>query len=57
MGFLGGSDGKESTCYVGDPGFDPWVRKMPWIREWLPTPVFPPGEFHGQSCLAGYSPW
>ena len=39
------------------PGFDPWVRKIPWRREWLPTPVFWPGEFHGQRRLAGYSPW
>ena len=27
-----------------------------WRREWLPTPVFLPGEFHGQRSLAGYSP-
>ena len=39
------------------PGFDPWVRKSPWRREWLPTPVFLPGEFHGQRSLGGYSPW
>ena len=32
--------------------FDPWVGKIPWRREWLPTPVFWPGEFHGL-----YSPW
>jgi len=57
VGFPGGSDGKESAWNVGDPGFDPWVRKVPWIREWLPTPVFLPGEFHGQRSLAGYSPW
>ena len=25
--------------------------------EWQPTPVFLPGEFHGQRSLAGYSPW
>ena len=25
--------------------------------EWLPTPVFLLGEFHGQRSLAGYSPW
>jgi len=25
-------------------------------REWLPTPVFLPGELHGQRSLAGYSP-
>ena len=39
------------------PGFDPWVRKIPWRREWLPTPVFLPGKSHGQRSLAGYSPW
>ena len=37
--------------------FDPWVRKIPRRREWLPTPVFLPGESHGQRSLAGYSPW
>ena len=26
-------------------------------REWLPTPVFLPGEFHGQSSLVGYNRW
>ena len=30
---------------------------MPWRRKWQPTPVFLPGEFHGQRSLAGYSPW
>ena len=39
------------------PGFDPWVGKIPWRREWQPTPVFLPGEFHGQRSLVGYSPW
>ena len=34
-----------------------WVGKIPWRREWLPTPVFKPGEFHGQRSLVGYSPW
>jgi len=33
--------------------FYPWVEKILWIREWLPTPVFLPGEFHGQRSLAG----
>ena len=37
-------------------GFDPWVRKIPWRRTWLPTPVFLSGESHGQRILAGYSP-
>ena len=39
------------------PGFNPWVGKIPWRREWQPTSVFFPGEFHGQRHLAGYSPW
>ena len=29
-------------------GFDPWVGKIPWRRAWQPTPVFLPGESHGQ---------
>ena len=33
------------------------MRKISWRREWLPTPVFLPGESHGQRSLAGYSPW
>ena len=40
-----------------ETGFDPWVGKIPWTREWQPTPVFLPGEFHRQRRLAGYSPW
>ena len=35
----------------GRPGFDPWVGKIPWRRERLPTPVFWPGEFHGLYSL------
>ena len=27
---------------------DPWVGKSPWRRKWQPTPVFLPGESHGQ---------
>ena len=52
QGVPGVLDGKKSTCSVERPGFDPWVGKKPWRREWLPTPVFWPGEFHGL-----YSPW
>ena len=37
--------------------FDPWVGKIPWRREWQPTPVFLPEESHGQKNLVGYSPW
>ena len=39
------------------PGSDPWVGKIPWRRDWPPTPVFFPGEFHGQRSLVGYGPW
>ena len=35
--------------------FHPWVRKIPWRRAWQPTPVFLPGESHGQRSLVGYS--
>ena len=38
-------------------GFHPWVRKIVWRRAWQPTPVFLPGESHGQRSLVGYSPW
>ena len=34
-------------------GFYPWFGKIPWRREWLPTPVFLPGESHGQRNLVG----
>ena len=59
MGFAG-AYGKESVCQCRRykrRGFDPWVRKIPWRRAWQPTPVFFPGEPHGQRSLAGYSPW
>ena len=39
------------------PRFNPWVGKFPWRGEGLPTPVFLPGEFHGQSSQMPYSPW
>ena len=42
---------------MGKPGFDPWVGKIPWRRAWKPTPVFLPGEVHGQRSLKGYNPW
>ena len=37
-------------------GFDLWVRKILWRREWLPAPVFLPGEFPGQRSLVDCSP-
>ena len=47
---------KEATCQCRRCMFSPWIRKIPWRREWLPTPVYLPGEFHGQRRLVGYSP-
>ena len=38
--FPAGSAGEESACNAGDPRFDPWVRKIPWRRDRLPTLVF-----------------
>ena len=38
-------------------GSDPWVGQIPWRRERQPTPVFLPGESHGQGSLVGCSPW
>ena len=48
---------KESTCQGRRGRFDPWVRKIPWRRKGLPTPVFLPGESHGQRSMTGYNPW
>ena len=47
-----GSGGKESTCNVGDLGSIP--GKIPWRRACQLTPVYLPGESHGQWSLASY---
>ena len=39
------------------PGFNPWFGKIPWRREWQPTPESLPGEFHWQRSLEDYRPW
>ena len=54
-GCPGGSDSEESDCNAGDSGSIPGL--IPWRRECQPTPVFLPGEFHGQRRLVGCSPW
>ena len=59
-GFPAGASGKEPACQrkrQKRPRFHPWVAKIPWRRAWQPTPVFLPGESHGQRSLVGYSPW
>ena len=49
--------GKESICQCRRfRRCGPWVRKIPWGRKWIPTPVFLPGKSHGERSLAGYSP-
>ena len=60
VGFPGGTSGKESACQCRSHRsykFSLWVGKIPWRRKWHPTPVFLPGESHGQRSLACYSPW
>ena len=52
--------GKEFTCQCRSHRrcrFNLWVRKIPWRRKWQLTPVFLPGESHGQRSLEGYSTW
>ena len=52
--------GKGSACQFRrrkKHRFNPWVRKIPWSRKWLPNPVFLPEKFHGQRKLVGYSLW
>ena len=56
----GGTSSKEPTCQFmrhWRHRFNPWVGNIPWRRKWQPTPVFLPGECHGQRRLAGYSSW
>ena len=48
-------NGKKSSSYAGDtrgvgsiPG-----GKIPWRKEWQPTPVFLPGKSYDQRSLVG----
>ena len=47
----GGSNLLVNTGDIKRPGFYPWVHKIPWRRDWQPTPVFLPGESYGQRIL------
>ena len=40
-----------SRCILG------FILYLCWSKKWHLTPVFLPGESHGQRNLAGYSPW
>ena len=61
--FPGCSVGKESACSAGDhlqyrrPGFNLWVRKIPWRRKWQLTPAFLLGKSPRQRNLVDYRPW
>ena len=52
---------QNSTSWMAVPVTGQLIRvsfiPFPRRRKWQPTPVFLPGEFHGQRGLAGYSPW
>ena len=56
LGFPDGSDCEESACSEGDLGSISELGRSPGEKNWLPTSVFLPGEFHGQRGLMGYSP-
>ena len=54
------ASGKEPTCQCRRherQGFDPWFGKISWRSAWQPTPVFLPGESHGQRSLEGHRAW
>ena len=40
---------KNPSAVQGRPRFDSWVEKIPWRREWQPSPGFLPGKFHAQT--------
>ena len=40
-----------NSSAIQETGVDPWVRKIPWRREWLPTLLLLPGEYYGQSTV------
>ena len=58
LGFPGGASGKEPSFLCMRHKrcrYDPWVRKILWRRAWQHSPVFLPGESHGQRSLVDYS--
>ena len=57
LGFPGDASRKEPAYQRRRHRFNPWAWKIPWRRAWQATPVFLPGESHGQRSLVGYSPW
>ena len=53
QGFTGGSVVKNPSAQSRRHGFHRWVRKIPWRREWQPTPVFLPWEIPWTKELGG----
>ena len=52
----GSTSGEEFVCHCRRcqrRGFDHWIRKIPWRREWQPTPVFLPEESHSSEEPVG----
>ena len=48
---------KNLPANAGDVGSIPGSGKIPWRRNWQPTPVFLSGKSHGQKSLTAYNPW
>ena len=46
-----------NTGDLRELGAIPGTGRFPWVRAWQPTPVFLPGDAHGQRSLVGYSSW
>ena len=57
MGFPGGSVGKNLPANAGDNSLIPGSGRPPWRRKWQRTPIYLPGEFHGQRSLVGSVHW
>ena len=56
VGLLKWLSGKESSCQCKSlrrRRFNPWVRKIPWVKKRQPTSIFLPGKSHGQRSWAG----
>ena len=57
MGLPWWLSGEEPTCQCRRRGVDPWDRKIPWRRDWQPTPVSLLGNLMDRGDWPGYSPW
>ena len=57
MGFLLGSDDKESACNAGDLGSIPGLGRFPGGGHGNPVQYSCLVNPHGQRSLVGYSPW